>query len=165
MRRTVATPFSFRHLPLPYCLLSLTRSRTPRPLAIVSTPVTSPTISKSIRIPAPASRSTAAALAGGLARDAEVEAVLVGEVLHDAQEGLAVASSHDGGPGGVGVAVAGAALGAPRVEDFFEQPRLIDPGRDVEPRGVALARRLQVDEGDERPAALYVADLNCASTL
>src|ERR1700742_5008989 len=48
MRRTLATPFSFRHLPLPYCLRSLARSRTPRPLAMVSTSVTSPITSKSI---------------------------------------------------------------------------------------------------------------------
>src|SRR5829696_8123875 len=35
--RRLATPFSLRQRPLPYCLRSLARSRTPRPPAMVST--------------------------------------------------------------------------------------------------------------------------------
>src|SRR5947209_10230597 len=154
MRRTVATPFGFRHLPLPYCLRSRPRSRTPRPPAIVSTPVTSRTISKSIRTSAQAERSTAAALAGGLAGDAEVQAVLVGEVLHGAEEVLAVARRHHGrlvgGLDGVGVAVADDALGAHGVQNFFEQAGLVDPHGYVEARGVALDGRLHIEEADDR---------------
>src|SRR5256885_17025595 len=47
-RRTLAIPFTLRHLPLPYCLRKRARSRTPVPAAMVSISVISLTISKSI---------------------------------------------------------------------------------------------------------------------
>src|SRR3712207_8002960 len=59
------------------------------------------------------------------AREAEVEPVLRGEVLHDAHELLAVARSHHGGLvrglDGVRVAVADDALGAHRSEEHTSE--------------------------------------------
>src|SRR5579885_2225551 len=80
-----------------------------------------------------------------------------GGVLHGSEEALAVARRHYRGLvrglDGVGVAVADDALGAHRVNDFFEQPGLLNPRGDVEPHGVTVRGRLQIDEADERGAA------------
>ena len=81
-----------------------------------------------------------------------------GEVLDDAEELLAVAPGHErglvGGLDGVGVAVADDALGAHGVGDLLDQTGLVHPRRHVEPRGVAVRGRLEVDEADERRTGL-----------